>query len=129
RRNDGAGNAALDRAERGESSAAEPLLLVLHEIENRGIVADSRDGAKRAEMQALDVRAADGFFVTVGNVNAINKQRQPIATRQYVGKAGNNIGEILLRLGGKRGIVHALDFQTPLLAVCFAEVDELFAQV
>src|SRR6185437_13879619 len=67
RRNDGAGNAALDRAERGESSAAESLLLVLHKIENRGIAADSRDGAKRAEIQALDVRAAYEFRVYVSD--------------------------------------------------------------
>src|SRR6185437_673587 len=129
RRNDGAGNAALDRAERGESSAAESLLLVLHKIENRGIAADSRDGAKRAEIQAIDVRAANEFLVAVGDVNAVDEKRQAVAASQPVGKTGNNIGEILLRLGGKRGIVHALDFETPLLAVCFAEVDEFLAQV
>jgi hypothetical protein len=72
--------------------------------------------------------AADHFFVTVRNVHAIDDERNAQAAGDAAGDAAEKIAEIFLANGRERGIIHALHFQAPFVAVVAAGIEKFLFQ-
>src|ERR1700678_1869156 len=124
RSDDGAGNAALSGTKRTERGSSEPTGGILHVGEYVFIVAIRGNIAQRTKLQAFDVPAADHFFATVGDINAIHHQRNSFTAGHTASDGADKVAEILLPDRGERRIVHAFDFQAPFMAVVMAGIEK-----
>src|ERR1700678_4453726 len=120
RRYDCAGNAALCGSNCAESGSRKSARRILHVRENSFVIAVSWDMAQGTELQPFDMAATLHFFVAVGNISAIHHERNALAAGDSSRNGANKFTEILLANRGDRWIVHAFDFQAPLVAVVMA---------
>src|SRR5580658_5274482 len=127
---DGARKAALRRrAEGAERGAREAVLRILHVGERAGIVADGQDIAQRAQRKAFEESAARQFLMAIGDVHAIDEQGRAFAAGDSAAQLADKFREIVVVHGGERGIIHALHFDAPFVAIGFAGVEKFLAQV
>ena len=112
-------------AQRGSRKSRRHILEI---VEDGGVVADARNIAERAQGEIVEPRATDQFGMAIGNVYPVDQQGEPFATGQAVGQPVNGFRQIFLPKRGDDRVIHAPNFQAPIVAVFLAHFEELLMQ-
>ena len=120
RRDDGARNATLRRAESPERGASQVVGWILHVGVDGRIIADSEDIAEGPQRKTFDHSATRRLLVPVGYIDFGYSQRHTLTAGNATGNLAHKIGKVLLMDRRERRIGHSFDFEAPFVAVVTA---------
>jgi len=118
----------LSAAESAERRAGYALGLVLHEVVNIIVIADSFDISKRASVEAGNASAADEFFVAVRGKIPVDNEGQAVCG-SIATKTGKKVGEVFLVHDADSGVIHLADDKAIVQLLCLTSIDEFLLHV